>query len=385
MNVLILTPDRVGSTLLQRLITVYMVANQFDRPVINLHELLNGLHSYYSPVFNQTVLAPIGTPGKHSNKKHQSLLEITEHLQSVDHFKTSRMAHYHITNRADPLNEQIPFYEYLNENFFIISTRRENLLEHALSWCISLETKKLNVYSHQEKIDTLLETYKNKITVNTATLTHYLYVYKDYLDWVKRHFHVNTYFHYEKDLPRIEEFILNLNIFNGQTTKKTWKDTFNLEFNHWNRCHYLGSDLSGIGQQLDSTQQLKLPYTNSEIDLSKVQLQSVVADNLSQNLTIHDQKFLLEHGQKYKKSTEAINELIRDKVLPTGIPIKLQTMLEKKLLINNFDECVEAYNFCMTDEHSLIKGIGAPYNRDDIDQISKHEILQWHSIASLTQ
>jgi hypothetical protein len=385
MNVLILTPDRVGSTLLQRLITVYMVANQFDRPVINLHELLNGLHSYYSPVFNQTVLAPIGTPGKHGNKKHQSLLEITEHLQSVDHFKTSRMAHYHIINRADSLNEQIPFYEYLNENFFIISTRRENLLEHALSWCISLETKKLNVYSHQEKIDTLLETYKNKITVDTDTLIHYLYVYKDYLDWVKRHFHVNTYFHYEKDLPRIEEFILNLNIFNGQTTKKTWKDTFDLEFNQWNRCHYLGSDLSGIGYQLDSTQQLKLPYVGSDVDVSKVQLQSIATDSLSQNLTIHDQKFLLEHGQKYKKSTEAINELIRDKVLPTGIPIKLQTMLEKKLLINNFDECVDAYNFCMTDEHSLIKGIGAPYTRDDIDQISKDEILQWHSIASLTQ
>ena len=56
MNVLILTPDRVGSTLLQRLITVYMNMHEFDRPVINLHELTNGLMKYYNPVFNCEVL-----------------------------------------------------------------------------------------------------------------------------------------------------------------------------------------------------------------------------------------------------------------------------------------------------------------------------------------
>jgi len=56
MNVLILTPDRVGSTLLQRLITVYMNMHEFDQPVINLHELTNGLIKYYSKDFGQEVL-----------------------------------------------------------------------------------------------------------------------------------------------------------------------------------------------------------------------------------------------------------------------------------------------------------------------------------------
>ena len=42
MNVLVLTPDAVGSTLIQRLLTIYMQLNQFDRPVINLHELSKG-------------------------------------------------------------------------------------------------------------------------------------------------------------------------------------------------------------------------------------------------------------------------------------------------------------------------------------------------------
>ena len=42
MNVLILTPDRVGSTLLQRLITVYANLNENQQPLtINLHELTN--------------------------------------------------------------------------------------------------------------------------------------------------------------------------------------------------------------------------------------------------------------------------------------------------------------------------------------------------------
>ena len=56
MNVLILTPDAVGSTLLQRLLTVYMQLHDFDRHVINLHELTNGLNRYYSPEFNREIL-----------------------------------------------------------------------------------------------------------------------------------------------------------------------------------------------------------------------------------------------------------------------------------------------------------------------------------------
>jgi hypothetical protein len=47
MNVLILTPDRVGSTLLQRLITIYATINENYNPLtINLHELTNGLVAY---------------------------------------------------------------------------------------------------------------------------------------------------------------------------------------------------------------------------------------------------------------------------------------------------------------------------------------------------
>ena len=117
MNVLILTPDAVGSTLLQRLTTVYMQFHQYDKPVINLHELTNGLSKYYSSDFNREVL------GKKADKwgYHQSLQEVVELLESVDHYKTSRLAQYHIRRRNDSMADQIPFYNYINENFFVIA------------------------------------------------------------------------------------------------------------------------------------------------------------------------------------------------------------------------------------------------------------------------
>jgi len=143
MNVLILTPDAVGSTLLQRMLTIYMQFHQFDRPVINLHELTNGLAKYYSPEFNRELVS------KQAIKSwgyYQSLEQVVELLSSVDHYKTSRLAHYHILRRGDTLAQQIPFYNYLNENFYVIACRRANVFEHAVSMTLSNITKKLILF-----------------------------------------------------------------------------------------------------------------------------------------------------------------------------------------------------------------------------------------------
>ena len=134
---------------------------------------------------------------------------------SVDHYKTSRLAHYHIRNRQDPIDQQIPFYQYLNDNFYIISCRRHNVFEHALSWTLSKITKKLNVYSHQEKINTFSKIYQDKITVDLQVMTGYLRAYKSYLEWVETNFAVSRYFDYETHMPDLEKFILNLDIFHG--------------------------------------------------------------------------------------------------------------------------------------------------------------------------
>jgi len=377
MNVLILTPDRVGSTLLQKLITVYMNAFEYDRPVINLHELTNGIGKYWSDVYQQEVL------GKHSNINssthwgyHQSLKEITELLDSVPHYKTSRLAHYHIINRQDSLDQQVPFYRYLNENFFIISARRENLFEHALSWCIALESKKLNVYDHHDKLKTYHNLYRNQIKVDTGFMINYIFKYQAYLKWVDDHFHVNANFYYEKDLPRIEEYILGLNLFRNKTTQ-SWQDMFGIKFSDWNRCHYLLSDFSGIGTQLPK------PSEKLQLEHSSVLTTGIALSESKNELSLSDQQYLLDHGKNYQKACVAVNELISQGALISGIPIKLQTMLEKRLLIENFDECLAVYNQWMLDQHSQICGISAPISQQELDNHCVEEVRSWHADLNL--
>lgn len=374
MNVLILTPDRVGSTLLQRLLTVYMQSHKYDRPVINLHELTNGLMKYYSPVFNQEVL---GKPTDQPWGYYQTLNEITELLHSTDHYKTSRLAHYHIMNRKDSIADQVPFYQYLNDNFFIISAQRKNLLEHALSWAIQGHSKKLNVYSHQEKIDTFSNIYQNRITIDTKVMAHYLNKYVDYLQWVNDHFTVSSYFEYETHLPKIEEYILGLDIFGGQPTK-SWNDTFGIEFKDWNRCHYLASDMSGISAQLPAPDNLQLTY-NPIDQLDSIDLAPVVTKNeIINSLSTGDRQFLQQHTSKYINSYKAIGELVQHKILVSAVPIKLQTMMEKRQLIRNFDQCVESYNQWVKEY-----GIGDLYTDADIKKLSLNEISTWHSMPRL--
>ena len=154
MNVVVLTPDRVGSTLLQRYITILMQGHDYGKPVVNLHELTNGLETYYNEEYGQTMAGkpkPRDENGEHTWNYHQSIPEILEILKTTDHYKTTRMALYHLNNRRDPSEHQAELYKYINENFYIISAQRLNLFEHALSWVIKTHTKRFNVFSHHEK------------------------------------------------------------------------------------------------------------------------------------------------------------------------------------------------------------------------------------------
>lgn len=379
MNVLVLTPDRVGSTLLQRLITVYMAADPgYDRPVINLHELTNGLLKYYNESFGREVL---GKPNFNSWGYYQTLPEILELLSTTDHYKTARLTHYHIRARNDSIADQVPFYQYLNDNFYIISARRDNLLEHGLSWCIQNESKRLNVYSHQEKLEIFQRLYRNRITVNLESFRNYLGMYRDYLAWVDQYFRVNSVFHYDRHMTDLETYIRGLNIW-PTAQRQTWADIFGIDFETWNRCHYLLSDLSGIGQQLPgSAEQLKLTWSGETSDLA---LHSVSQEHIPATLTQGDQQLLVQHGQQYRQVSDAISELVERKVMVTGVPIKLQTLLEKRLLIENFDQVVAEYNELVTSDTSGLKGCGPVYNHSELNQISLDEIRSWHVVPKLT-
>jgi hypothetical protein len=372
MNVLILTPDRVGSTLLQRLITVYMQAHDYGAPVINLHELTNGVIKYYSPVFAREVLGkPNGQPWGY----FQSLDEITNLLHGTDHWKTSRLAHYHILNRQDSLAAQVPFYQYLNDNFFIISARRDSLFEHALSWCIQTRSKKLNVYSHQEKIDAFSEIYDNKIEMQPQVMIRYLNQYVKYLKWCDNHFNIGSYFYYDRDFYNLEQYILSLPMFQGRTPQ-TWKQMFDIEFADWNRCHYLLSDLSGISEQLPPAGLPQLEH--SQPTESSYQLQSLSRSEIALHLKQNHAHYIKTHTKNYLKTAQGLEQLVANKVLVTPVPIKLQTMLEKKLLFKNFDQLVEVYNSWVD-----YTGHGRHYVSEQEQTAAVAELQQWYNTTLL--
>jgi hypothetical protein len=140
--------------------------------------------------------------------------------------------------------------------------------------------------------------------------------------------------------------------------------------------------MSGIGQQLEEN--FNVPkLTHSNID-TNVQLQCVEPDYIPQTLTREDQRLLIEKGPAYIQAANAIQELVDNKVLFRGVPIKLQTMLEKRLLVNNFDECLEAYNHAVEDPTCLLYNMRKTLDLDDISKISEEEIKRWHTLPKLT-
>lgn len=388
MNVLILTPDRVGSTLLQRLLTVYMLRKEFDKPVINLHELTNGLMLYYNELLNQKVL------GKPENwGYYQTLPEIIDLLKEADHIKTSRLAHYHMVRRQDSIQDQLDFYDYLNKNFFVISCRRDNLLEHGLSWAIHAHSKKLNVYSPLEKIDTFGDLYANGITVDKITLTTYLQKYKDYLRWVDQNFHVQSYFDYEHDMANIEKYILNLDFMRG-SENNTWQDMFGQNFENFNACHRMIPNMVMASNQdaaslIDVDNRFLTPeqYTAmrgsdwpeiSDNALVKVDsLPAFVKKEIGEVFNIptvqvkateQEAKFLSQNLSGYLDTTHQMANLVHHGFMVTSIPLKLQSLSEKKQMIKNFSECVEWYN-----EWVNTNGVGKTYTEQELTTLSTTE------------
>ena len=390
MNVLILTPDRVGSTLLQRLLTIYMLRREFDRPVINLHELSNGLIRYYNETLQQEVL---GKPQGVEWGYFQTLPEVIELLNSVDHYKTSRLAHYHLLNRQDSIDDQIKFYEYLNRNFFIISCRRENLFEHALSWVIQGHSKKLNVYSVQEKIADFRDIYKNGITVEQITFEKYLDRYVKYLDWVERYFNVQSYFDYDTHMKDIESYILTLDFMRGNH-HNTWQDMFGQDFKSWNACHRMLPNLVLHNRPSDkfvetisipsreitaeNWQQVRGPdWPENYLQIDNPQVPVLVQQEIKSMfdiktvpVTAEESVFLKNNLEPYRNTVQQIEQLRQDGFLVSGVPLKLQSLQEKQHIVRNYDQCLEWYNHWVQRT-----GHGKSYQTEALQALAQQEEL----------
>jgi len=368
MNVLVLTPDAVGSTLLQRLITIYMQFHEFDRPVINLHELTNGLEKYYSPDFNREII---------SKKKvkswgyYQTLEQIVELLGSTDHYKIARLAQYHILGRQDPIEQQIPFYRYLNDNFFVISCRRNNVFENALSLSINAITKRLNVYDHQEKIDAFIGIYRDRVQIDQHVFVSKLESFKEYIKWSQDHFDISSYFYYDEHVHDIERYILDLPIFHGQPQRVTWQQKFDISFDDWNRVHFMPSDLGALSAPgIDAA---KLCHNGSK--QNAVALLGSLTNSIVEFRGRDAVDFLEKNKHGYESACKAIERMQGLDIIASPPPIKKQTLQEKIQIIKNFDQCLEIYNQWIVDNPN----VGTVITDSDLQQRSQQEQQYWRS------
>ena len=363
MNVLVLTPDRVGSTLLQRYLTLIMNSHNYDKPVVNLHEITNGLELYYSEKYQREMVGKPKRRDEQGNLQwgyYQTCDEIIHMLDSTDHYKTSRLALYHLYNRLnhthkirDRLEDQLKLYDYLNNNFYLIAAKRHNLFEYGLSWIIQMHSNKLNVFTHKEKGLAFNKLMEEGIVVELKVLRQYLNTYLEYEEWLDRHFNVNINYNYEKDSADLDAFCAKLNIYPNAEKPHTFETSMGMDFKTWNACHYLFSDTSGISKQ----SQLLLE-NKTEVPLLEPPKQVAQAENTSwmtreadltlraerTDLSVAHSNFLKTHLVEYNNIHKRMWNMRDQRTLVNPIPIKLNTMMEKASMIKNYRECFDTYN-----------------------------------------
>jgi len=297
-KLLILTPDGVGSTLLQRAMCIF---GNINEKWINPHELTNGL------IYDSDLLCK-----DYSLGYTQSLVEIVDLLERNNNNLIVRLAHYHLINRKDLENELKYFYQYLNNNFIIISCHRKNILEYAMSWAIRDLKNTLNVYSFQEKFVVHPET--DRFTLDIEFIDKKLNDYQNYIFWLNDNFKHVVNFYYE-DINTIDSFISS--ILEYEPT--TFSNKFNIKI----------SDYCLLSSK--NKQELK--------SYKKTTLMSLVAIKIfSQNLV--NKKFMIN-----------------------GMPLKMNNFNNKISKCLNFNEVLQTYNIWASNTNN--------YNFLSLDDIKK--------------
>jgi hypothetical protein len=286
-NFLVLTPDGVGSTYLQRALTVYLQCVDLD--YWNTHELLNGLGNQDGSLYKDWI------------GYSQSLSEICNLLLVTDNFLVSRIARYHITSRLKEHDEDYSIlYEECNRKFNNILMCERDPFEYALSWSIRNKSGKLNVYSVQQRIDTHGVDVKEPIGLDYFQKK--LDEYAEYEYWAEDNFNITKKVNYDDLHNNVDQQMQEITGLDH-----TVKDKIGISLQDYSRYRYLLS----MYKQTKDTQ-----YFFNGID---------VIDEMC-NL----------HGM-----IERLNYSLR---LPSLMPIKMNTMANKRSRVTNFDQAVETYN-----------------------------------------
>tara|TARA_R110000772_G_scaffold234612_1_gene346194 strand:- start:823 stop:1803 length:981 start_codon:yes stop_codon:yes gene_type:complete len=287
-NYLILTPDGVGSAYLQRALTVYLQCADLD--YWNTHELLNGLENKNGNLCKDWAYL-----------YKQSIEQICELLLVTGNFLVSRIARYHITSRLKNRNEDYSiFYKECNRKFNNIVFCERDPFEYALSWGIRHKSGLLNVYSVAQRIETHGVGVKEPID-----LDHFqskLDQYAEYEYWAQDNFNITKKVNYDdlhNDVDQQMQDITGLD--------HTVKDKTGISLQDYSRYRYL---LSMYKQTKD------MQYFFNGIDV------------IEQMCNLHSM----------------IEQLHYTRRLPTTMPIKMNTMANKRSRVTNFDQAVETYN-----------------------------------------
>jgi len=287
-NYLVLTPDGVGSTYLQRALTVYLQCAELD--YWNTHELLNGLEIIESNLYKDW-----------AKGYTQTVQEIAELLLVTDNLLVSRIARYHMRRRLKEHDEDYNIlYRVCNKKFNNILFCERDPFEYALSWGIRHKSGLLNVYSVAQRIDTHGVSAKEPIDLDFFQMK--LDQYADYEYWAQDNFNITKKIKYDDLHNNVDQKMQDIT---GLT--HSVEDRFGISLQDYSRYRYLIS----MYKQTKDTQ-----YFFNGID---------IIDEMC-NL----------HGM--------IDGLYNTKRLPTPMPLKMTTMANKRSRVTNFDQAVETYN-----------------------------------------
>jgi len=287
-NYLILTPDGVGSTYLQRALTVYLQCADLD--YWNTHELLNGLGNLDGNLHKEW-----------GHQYNQSLEQICNLLLVTGNLLVSRIARYHVTGRQSTVDEDYNiFYKECNRKFDNILFCKRDPLEYALSWGIRNKSGKLNVYSVDERIDT------HGIGVNEPIDLDYFQVklneYAEYEYWAEDNFDITRTVNYDDLHNNVDSVLADIT-----GLPHLVKDKFGISLQEYSQYRYLSS----------MYKQTKDPMYNFNC-----------ADILDGMCNLHSK----------------IDQLHNSMRLPTTMPLKMNTLADKRSRTTNFNQAVDTYN-----------------------------------------
>lgn len=302
---LILTPDGVGSTYLQRALTVYLHSAGLD--YWNTHELLNGLGLSEGNLYKDFSLG-----------YSQTIPEICGLLESTSNSLVSRIAQYHITSRLENKKENYQqLYDVCNKKFDKIFYCTRDPFEYALSWSIRRNTKTLNVYSVKERISVHGEDIKQ--TLDLRYFNGKLKQYSNYEYWAEDNFNITRAVNYDDNHRDVDSMM---------------------------------KDLTGLDHNVESRLGISL------------QEYSTIRYMTSMYMQTKDKKYICNREQAAGATQlkKFIQSLVPNK-LPNEIPVKMNTMQDKQKRVINFDEAAEVYNKWTTTTNSHM-----PISQEDIAQ-----------------